>query len=93
MDEQRTVLSAYWVVLDKDYDILHIFCGEEATDIWKWGDEDWPGIIVQRRMSDDAIVGIQVMEWTQRRDEVRKHISWLDWDEVERRIAQQGEEE
>lgn len=51
------------VQYDSDHDILHIRIGELAL---YWDDEETPGIILLRRMSDEKLAGVRILAFKER---------------------------
>lgn len=60
----RVPITSNQIKYDADHDILHVFF---SPMVLSEDDEEFPGIVIRRSVSDDRITGLVIMDFTRRR--------------------------
>lgn len=65
----RMQVSWETVKYDKRHDVLHVFLGNGCLG---FAEEEYPGVFVKKCEDTEEIVGLTIMDFNKRRDELSK---------------------
>lgn len=51
---------------DKHHDVLHVFVADEPPCSGYYGDEVFPGVVIERAELDDRIIGVIIFDYSQK---------------------------
>ena len=73
-----TMIRDFCAQYDRDHGIMHVTFLPYSSS---WDDEEFPGVIIRRAMSDERITGVRIIGYSRKsRDFLAAALPWLDID-------------